>query len=193
MLWIAGSIHTTEGGDPMKVLNLYFSATGNTEKVARRIEEAATKAGHQVDTVKAAKEVEPDVLAYDFVFVGSGVYTWMPGKPLIDLLSGLREKYARGGEIKPASPRRPGKRAVVYCTFGGGHTGVNEALPAVKYMGQLFDHLGYEILAEWYIAGEFHGRLRNLSTEGRLGNILGRPNDSDLQGIYERVIGILKV
>jgi len=177
----------------MKVLNLYFSATGNTEKVAKRIEEAATKAGHQVDTIKVAKGVEPDVLAYDFVFVGSGVYTWMPGKPLVDLLSGLREKYGRAGEIKPASPRRPGKRAVVYCTFGGGHTGVNEALPAIKYMGQLFDHLGYEILAEWHIVGEFHGSLRSLSTEGRLGDILGRPDDSDLKGVYERVIGILKV
>lgn len=177
----------------MKVLNLYFSATGNTEKVAKRIEDAAKNAGHEVDTVKVVKDLELDVLAYDFVFVGSGVYTWMPGKPLMDFLSGLREKYGRAGEIKPASPRRPGKKAVVYCTFGGGHTGVNEALPAVKYMGQLFDHLGYEILSEWYLVGEFHGSLQYLSTAGRLGDILGRPDESDLQEVYEKVVGILKV
>ena len=81
----------------------------------------------------------------------------------------------------------------MYSSFGGGHTGVNEAVPAVKYMGQLFDHLGYEILSEWYFVGEFHGRLQHLSTTGRLGNIQGRPNEADLRDVYERVMGILEV
>ena len=29
---------------------------------------------------------------------------------------------------------RKGK-TVIYCTYGGTHTGINEAIPAVKYMG----------------------------------------------------------
>jgi flavodoxin len=177
----------------MKVLNLYFSATGNTEKVAKQIERAVLKAGHEVETIRVSETVDLDILAYDFVFAGSGVYTWLPGKPLMELISKIREKYAQAKEIKPASPRRPGRKAVVYCTFGGGHTGVNEALPAVKYMGQLFDHLGYEIMSEWYLVGEFHGKLQHLSTAGRLGNIQGRPNEADLQEVFEKVIGILKV
>jgi flavodoxin len=177
----------------MRVLNLYYSATGNTDKVAKEIEKGIKKVGHEVETVKVVKDIDLDILAYDFVFAGSGVYAWLPGKPLIELFDTLRAKYARSGEIKPASPRRPGKKAVIYCTFGGGHTGANEALPAVKYMGQLFEHLGYEIIGEWYIVGEFHGKLQHLSTSGRLGDIRGRPNESDLQEISERVVGILRV
>jgi flavodoxin len=177
----------------MKVLNMYYSATGNTEKVARQIERSIKKVGHGVETVEVAKDIDLDILSYDFVFAGSGVYAWLPGKPLMQLLDKLREKYAGLGEIKPASPKRPRKKAVIYCTFGGGHTGANEAFPAVKYMGQLFDHIGYEIIGEWYIVGEFHGKLQHLSTTGRLGDIRGRPNEADLQEISERVIGILRV
>ncbi|MGB6065668.1 MAG: flavodoxin family protein [Desulfomonilaceae bacterium] len=177
----------------MKVLNMYFSATGNTDIVAKQIENAVREAGHEVETVKVTKDVEVEILSYDIVFIGSGVYSWLPGKPLMDLLSSLRERYAKIGEIKPAAPRRPGKKVIVYCTFGGGHTGTNEAMPAVKYMGQLFDHLGYEIVAEWFIVGAFHGKLEYLSTTGRLGNIQGRPDEHDLQEVSEKVIGILRV
>jgi hypothetical protein len=177
----------------MKILNLYFSGTGNTEKIAKQIDKTVRELGHEVDSIKVVEDSEPDVLAYDMVFAGSGVYTWMPGKAMTAVLSRLREKYAREGEIKPASPRRSGRKAVIYCSFGGGHTGSNEAVPAVKYMGQLFDHLGYEIIGEWYIVGEFHGRLDYLSLSGRMGNIVGRPNESDLKDISEKVIGILRV
>lgn len=177
----------------MKVLNLYFSGTGNTEKIARQIERTLIDLGHAVDNIKVNNDTEPDILTYDFVFIGSGVYSWLPGKPMIELLGRLREKYANAGEIKPASPRRPGRKAVIYCSFGGGHTGPNEAMPAVKYMGQLLDHLGYEILAEWYFVGEFHGKLHHLSISGRLGNIVGRPNEADLQEISRKVEGILRV
>ncbi len=176
----------------MKILNLYFSATGNTEKVAKRIAATLLELGHQVETLKVTKDTDVEVLDYDLVFMGSGVYTWMPGKALVEFIGRQREKY-RSGEIKPASPRRPGKRAVLYCTFGGGHTGANEAVPAVKYMGQLFDHLGYDILGEWYIVGEFHGKLAHLTETGRLGNIKGRPNEADLLEVAEKVRGILRV
>lgn len=176
----------------IKVLNLYFSATGNTKKVAKRIEETLLQIGYNVNTIAVTKDTEVEILEYDFIFMGSGVYTWMPGKALVEFIGKQREKY-RDDEIKPASPRRAGKKAVIYCTFGGGHTGANEATPALKYMGQLFDHLGYDILAEWYIVGEFHGKLAHLSDVGRLGDIHGRPNEADLREVAEKVIGILRV
>lgn len=177
----------------MKVLNIYQSTTGNTEKVATGISEAVEKAGHQVDTVKITEGTAIDVLAYDFVFAGSGVYQWLPGKPLMDLFSGLMKRYADAGEVEPCCPRRPGRRAVVYCTYGGPHTGVSEAVPAVKWMGQLFDHLGVDVVAEWYVVAEFQGKLQRLSTGGRLGDIRGRPNEEDLRQIAEKVGGILRV
>jgi flavodoxin len=179
----------------MKVLNLYFSATGNTEKVAMRISETVQELGGEVDTFKVTgKDIEIDILNYNFVFAGSGVYAQMPGKPFIELFKELMQKYRKVGEIKPTSPRRPSAYAVVYCTYGGAHTGINEAIPAVKYMGQLFDHLGYTIMAEWYIVGEYKTkRLRGHSVAGRLGDIRGRPNEVDLRDVAARVKGIVQI
>ena len=177
----------------MRILNLYFSSTGNTERVARTIEEAARAQGHEVETVriKGNMEAGPDLASYDFVFAGSGVYEWLPGKPVVELFGRLVRLYRDQGVFQAASPRRPGKKAVVYCTFGGCHTGVNEAVPALKFMGQLFDHLGFSILGEWAIPGEYHGRFKEFSLSGRLGNIEGRPNEEDLRQVAEQVRGAL--
>jgi hypothetical protein len=178
----------------MEVLNLYCSVTGNTEKVAQRIHESAEGLGHRVNTVRVrSDDTDVDILEYDFVFVGSGVYAQFPGKPLMGLYRRLFQMYRERNEIKAAAPRRPSRGAVVYCTYGGGHTGVNEAVPTVTYMGQLLDHLGYSIVAEWYVIGEYKTeRLRTLSVDGRLGDIRGRPNESDLNDVAERVKGVLR-
>jgi hypothetical protein len=176
----------------MKVLNLYFSSTGNTKKVADQITGAAVFCGHQVDTIRATGKADFDLLQYDLIFVGSGVYEWLPGKPLRTLFGKLRQRYVALGEIKPGSPPRPGKSAVVYCTYGGGHTGVNEAVPTAKYLGQLLEHLGFQVLAEWYLVGQYHGRLKQFNATGRLGNISGRPNEEDLRQVAEMVKGMLQ-
>lgn len=179
----------------MKILNLYFSSTGNTEKVAQRITATVHQLGHEIDTIKIVGDQDPDLLGYDVIFVGSGVYQWLPGKSIQEFITGRLAHYAAAGEIKYASPRRAGKRVIVYCTYGGAHTGVNEAIPAVKYLGQLFDHLGFEIVAEWYLIGKYPetGRFKDFSTSGRLGDISGRPNATDLDELAERVKGILRV
>jgi flavorubredoxin len=187
------TISTKRKERQMNVLNLYFSTTGNTRRVAMRIAETVQQLGHRLETIEVTKDSETDILAYDFVFVGSGVYEWLPGKPLMRFFSKLRKQYADNGEIKPAAPRRAGKKAVVYCTYGGAHTGVNEAVPAVRYMGQLLDHLGYDVVAEWYLVGEYHPqKYQELSTTGRLGDIRGRPSEEDLREIAAKVTGILR-
>ncbi len=176
----------------MRILNLYFSSTGNTSKVAERIDKTLKAAGHELDSVKITENTEVNPLEYDFVFAGSGVYAWLPGKPLQNLFEKLRGKYVREGHIKPSSPRLPDKKAVIYCTYGGVHTGINEAIPAVKYMGQLFDHLGIEVLDEWYFVGEYKPvKLEKMSINGRLGNIQGRPDEHDLKEVEEKVRGII--
>jgi flavodoxin len=179
----------------MNVLNLYFSSTGNTEKVALRIGETVQESGYNVETLKLTRnDMEVNILHYDLIFVGSGVYGQLPGRSLMELFRKLLQEYVKSGEIKPAAPRRPMAKTVVYCTYGGAHTGINEAIPAVKYMGQLFDHLGYTIIGEWYVVGEYKTeQLRTHSTTGRLGDIRGRPNEEDLRDIAERVKGVLQV
>ena len=179
----------------MKILNLYFSSTGNTEKVATRIGQTAQELGHEVKALKiTSKDTEVDILQYDVIFAGSGVYGQMPGEALIEFHRRLFREYREKGEIKPAAPRRSSAKAIIYCTYGGVHTGINEAIPVVKYMGQFFDHLGYEIVGEWYIVGEYHPEaMRSHSVTGRLGDIRGRPNEEDLRDVAERVKGILRI
>jgi hypothetical protein len=175
----------------MKILNLYFSSTGNTGKVADRITSTVEKLGHQIDAVKITGDTDIDLLSYDVIFIGSGVYQWLPGKGLQEFIAARLSHYAAAGEIKFASPRRANKKVVVYCTYGGAHTGINEAIPAVKFMGQLFDHLGFEIVGEWYVVGEYHGKYKDFSSGGRLGNIQGRPNQADLKDLAEKVTGLM--
>ncbi|MDD3581841.1 MAG: flavodoxin domain-containing protein [Desulfobacca sp.] len=178
----------------MKILNMFFSTTGNTAKVAQTISNTVQQAGHHIETVKVKKDLDLDLLSYDLIFVGSGIYEWLPGQPMISLFTKLRRQYAAQGEIKPSAPRRHGKKVVVYCTYGGCHTGPNEALPAVKFMGQLFDHLGFDIVGEWYTVGEYHPEIyKAMSSGGRLGDIRGRPHEGDLAEIAEKVKGILLV
>ncbi len=179
----------------MKILNLYFSSTGNTEKVAKRITATVQQLGHAIDTVKITADRDIDLLGYDFIFIGSGVYQWLPGKAMQDFIAARLAHYAGVQEIKFSSPRRDHKKVVVYCTYGGAHTGINEAVPSVKYMGQLFDHLGFEIVGEWYFIGEYpaEGRFKDYSLLGRLGNIKGRPTEPDLQDVAERVTGVLRM
>jgi menaquinone-dependent protoporphyrinogen IX oxidase len=100
----------------MKILNLYFSSTGNTEKVAQRISATAAQEGHEVDTVKIAGEQQEDVdlLRYDLVFIGSGVYQWLPGKALQEFIGAKLTHYAEAKEIKPSRPGGPRKRE--WCT-----------------------------------------------------------------------------
>ena len=178
----------------MRVLNLFYSSTKNTEKVARQIHGVIEELGYVIDTIKVdSSQLRVDILQYHMVFVGSGVYGQLPGQPLIDLHRRLLQQYNEAGEVKPASPRRPSAYAVIYCTYGGVHTGINEAVPAVKFMGQLYDHLGYTIVSEWYIVGEYlTENLRNRSVDGRLGDIRGRPNQQDLREVREKVLGLFK-
>ena len=79
------------------------------------------------------------------------------------------------------------KHALIFCTYSGPHTGIDEATPAGKYAGQFFEHLGITVLDEWYVVGEFHGSEER-STLGRLGDIRGRPNEQDLARVREAAV-----
>ena len=175
----------------MKVLNLYASKTGNTKKVAKTIEAAAKALNHDVTTIEAGSDTM-DLLKYDMVFAGSGVYACMPPKEMNEFLSNMGKIGMKNGNIQLGSPRRSSKYAIIYCTYGGTHTGVNEGVPCVKNIGQLFDHFGFEIIDEWYIVGAYIPKnMQEFNTNGRLGNISGRPNEADLKEVFEKAKGIL--
>ena len=92
------------------------------------------------------------------------------------------DEYKEKKKIKTSAPKIIGKNALIFCTYSGPHTGLNEATPMVKYIGQFFEHLGFNILDEWYILGEFHGS-KERSTKGRMGDIRGKPTKEELKKI----------
>jgi len=91
-----------------------------------------------------------------------------------------------------SSPKIPGKAALVFVTYSGPHIGLNEALPAGKYIRQFFEHLGFAVVGEWYIVGEFHG-WKEANQKGRLGDIRGRPNAQDLANVERNAKNIVKL
>jgi flavodoxin len=165
-------------------LIVYWSKTGNTQKVAEAIRQGLETAELQV-TMKEQNEAESeDWFSYDFVCVGAPAYSWHPPEPMDKYLKAKFAKYRAEGRIKPRAPKVPGKNAFVFITYSGPHTGIDEATPAGKYIGQFFEHLGFTVQAEWYVLSEFHGNLEN-STLGRMGDIRGKPTEADLEKIRQ--------
>jgi hypothetical protein len=145
----------------------------------------------QVDLKKPAEAAETDFFEYDLVCVGSPSIEWQPAKPIADLLKAKLNLYRNQGKIKPSGPKVTGKNALIFCTYSGPHTGIDETTPAGKTMRQYFEHFGFSIVGEWYIVGEFHGRL-DMSTQDRLGDIRGKPTIDELAKIKKDAEQIAK-
>ncbi len=174
-----------------KVLILYWSKSGNTEKVAKAIEKGVSKAGFNPVLKKVEEAGEEELYDYDLVCLGAPSYGWQAPKPVQEYVKKKMDLHRSRGEIKIGAPKVPGRNAVVFCTYSGPHTGINEAIPVGKYLGQFFEHIGFELVGEWYAVGEFHGS-EELSTKGSLGNIRGRPNTQDLDKIEKDTLETIK-
>ncbi len=73
----------------LKILVAYFSTTGNTEKVAKAINEGIT--GHDVDLLDV-KGIDPSSLgSYDLVFLGSGIFAFNVSRKLMTLVKKATE------------------------------------------------------------------------------------------------------
>ena len=172
-----------------RVLVLYWSKGGNTRKVAETIHTAVQDHGLSSEIVEIEEAAAVDPFSYELVFFGAPVYFNLGPKPVMKFLQKLRSRAANS----PAGPEKPGHYAVVFCTYGGGHTGTHEAIPLLKYMGQVFGHEGVRVVEEWPVVGDFPGISDPLyNTAGRLGDITGRPFPSDLQVVAGRVSGLLR-
>jgi len=168
----------------MKAAIIYWSKTGNTEKVALAVKEGL-EAGRADVVLKRAEEAgDVDFYGYDLLCVGFPSYRWHPPKPMDRFLTTKFNAYRSQGRVRVGAPKIPGQNALIFCTYSGPHTGIREAIPAGKYAGQFFEHLGFAVLGEWYVVGEFHGSEEK-STRGRLGDIRGRPNEADLRNMRQ--------
>jgi hypothetical protein len=175
----------------MKAAVIYWSKSGNTEKAALALKEGLEASGTQVVFRRVEEANDLDFFDYDLICVGFPSYQWHPPDPVDTFLKSRFGQWRQAGHVKTAAPKVPGRNALIFCTYSGPHTGLNEAIPAGKYAGQFFEHLGFTVLDEWYILGEFHGSLER-STKGRMGDIRGRPNEEDLQKVKRDTADLLR-
>lgn len=178
----------------MKSIIIYDSNTGNTEGIAHVIYGTLFNLKKEVNIIKIKEDIHIDILNYDLVFIGSPVLDWLPTQSMMKLVKETVKTYINENLIKAPSPKLSGKYAICFCTYGGPHIGEREAIPATMWLRSFVEHLGFTTLRLWHIPGQFvmHSKADNLNTEGRLGNIIGRPNKYDLEVVSERVTGLIR-
>lgn len=176
--------------DRFRALTLYWSAGGNTAKVARALNETLGGLGLSADLMEITAELDVGLDPYRLVLVGVPVYAFLPPEPAIKFLKKMQSDRF---EVLPSAPERPGRYAAVFCTYGGPHTGIREAIPCLKFMGQVLEHGGFRVVDEWTVVGQFHHPSRqHLNTGGRLGDIRGRPDEHDLKEVQGKLRGLLR-
>jgi len=142
-------------GSEIKALILYHTETGNTEKAAYAIQKGLERENIHPVVQRISEAPFTGLQDYDVIFLGSGVGHWIPPMAMQnwtwDALDYCRpEGYELGMQL-------PAKNGVVFITHAGPHTGINEAIPAAKYLGCFLEHIGFAVRAEWYTIGEFIG------------------------------------
>jgi flavodoxin len=175
----------------LKALILYYSATGNTKKVAHAIHSGLVSEKAESTLLATRDATDKDLYDYDLVFLGSPSIQFLPAEPVMRFIKDKMKLHMERGDIKLCAPKIPGKAAVVFCTYSGPHTGLNEAVTTGKYMGQFFEHLGFDVVGEWYVVGEFHN-WEEANKMGRLGDIRGRPSEEDLLKVRSDVSSLVR-
>jgi len=170
----------------LKALVIYYSPGGNTKKVAEALARGLGGRGADVTLARLKDAEDEDLYAYDLVCLGAPAYNFNVPEPVLRYVKRQLGKHGRRGRIRLGAPVVPGKWAVVFITYAGPHTGIEEATPAGDHLAQMFRHLGFQVRGKWYTVGEFHGeRDSEANLYGFLGDIRGRPDEHDL-GVIER-------
>jgi flavodoxin len=137
----------------MKVLIIYSSThRGNTEKIARAMAESI-----DADILSYEEVDRYNILDYDLVGFGSGIYYGKPGKEFVEFIDSL--------------PTVKNKRAFVFTTSGKGDSSYSEKL-AANVSGN-----GFKIVGEFSCKSfDAWGPLKLIGGINK-----GRPNSDDLK------------
>jgi len=170
----------------MKILITYFSNTGNTEKIAKSMQDGLMD--YDVDLIPA-KDVDPTTLnSYNILFLGSGVYASRIDKSILSM-------------IKKAVPELPAK-FVYFCT----HASLKLFQEPFKRITGIIKEHNCEIVGEFDCVGENLGipldtqlaMLERLPEDQRekakkdREKIKGRPNEMDLENAKNFAISLVK-
>ena len=122
------NLNQTHKNIQLQALVIYFSATGNTKKVADAISDALQQENVKVTLLQVEDASKEEFYDYDLVFLGSPSYQCLPAKPVMNLIDEKMKLHRERGDIKLCAPKLPGKTAVLFCTYSGPHTGINEGI-----------------------------------------------------------------
>ena len=178
-----------------KALIIYYSVTGNTEKVALAIKRGVKKGGLEPVIKKVSDAYQEELFDYDLICFGTPVLHAFVPPPVNDFIRKKSREYGARNQMLVPCLKIPGKIAFVFVTYSGPHIGIDEASPAGMYVKSFFGHLSFDVKEEWYVIGEFRGlgKLGKMySIRGFLGDIRGRPSAEDLARIEEKTIKAVK-
>jgi flavodoxin len=169
-----------------KGLILYQTMTGNTEKVALRFKAVFERKGWECDIFKIDKETDADNLPfdfkdYDFICVGSGVYSALPGKEITKVLDRVSHTRKRAGKMVHISEKiTPGpKTGIVFATYAGAHLGPQEVEPTLSLLDLYIQHLKFICIGRFACPG---GIGENKPTPKYwYGDISKKPDERDFQ------------
>ncbi len=100
----------------MDAIIVYWSKSGNTEKVALAIQGGLEEAGADVMLKKVEDIGNIDYYAYDLVCIGFPSYQWKPPDPIDEFLNSKFAAHRKQGRVKVSAPKVPGKNALIFCT-----------------------------------------------------------------------------
>ena len=158
---------------------LYWSAGGNTERMAHAASEGLTDAGAAVTllSITDPRAEDLDLGQFHLICLASPSYHFGAPAPMRRYVEGA----LRNHEVRPRAPVLPQRWGVAMVTYAGPHTGIDEATPAGDYLVQGLRHIGRQVRGVWYTVGAFHGDLDQENNRlGWLGDIRGRPDEHDL-------------
>jgi hypothetical protein len=175
--------------ESFRAATLYWSQGGNTRKVASAFHHTLRDLRLASELIEIGPDVDVRYADYNLILLGAPSYQFHPPEPVCAF---LRRQHRQSVTVAPAAPELSNCFGVVFCTYGGPHTGVNEAVPVLKYMGQFLEHAGVRVVDEWPVVGQFHDPGRQqMNICGRLGDIRGRPNEADLRDVSEKLRGLV--
>ena len=158
----------------MRIAIAYFSATGNTRKMADVIESALTERGAAVDkfdvTVPSARKAPMDFSGFDGVIFGAPIHSMRAPRILREWMQTLNGQ---------------GKKAAMYFTYGGFHVH-----PCHYSTREILGGAGFTVVA----SAEFLGA--HTFNRGGFEAVPNRPDDSDFSAakdyaaaVYNRFSG----
>jgi flavorubredoxin len=105
LIWRCDDLYNSKGVICVKILIVYFTQTGNTEKVAKGIFEELITLGHEVH-IEKIKGITSDILEnFNLVFIGAACHDTDLAQPVNQFLEGISHSppYKMAGFVTHAT------------------------------------------------------------------------------------------